>query len=63
MGERILIDVERLRRALVDDTGAAVFAGSPWAIVDVAELEAASPEDLVAEAERRGWDLRAFEAR
>ena len=37
--ERITINVERLRDALVNETGPAAFAGSPWAIVDVAALE------------------------
>ncbi|MBM6908043.1 hypothetical protein [Collinsella intestinalis] len=60
MDERITIDVERLRDALVSETGPAAFAGSPWAIVDVAALEDASPLDLIREAERRGWDLRRF---
>lgn len=63
MDERILIDVDRLRAALIDETGPAAFSGSPWAIVDVAALEDASPQELVREAERRGWDLLRFEAR
>lgn len=63
MDERILVDVDRLRAALIDETGQAAFSGSPWAIVDVAALEDASPQELVREAERRGWDLRRFEAR
>lgn len=63
MDERILIDVDRLRAALIDETGPAAFSGSPWAIVDVAALEDTSPQELVREAERRGWDLRRFEAR
>ena len=62
MDEKILVDVDRLREALVDDTGSAVFAGSPWAIADVAGLEDADPHDLIREAEERGWDLRRFEA-
>lgn len=63
MDERILIDVDRLRAALIDETGPAAFSGSPWAIVDVVALEDAGPQELVREAERRGWDLRRFEAR
>ena len=58
--ERITIDVERLRDALVSETGPAAFVGSPWAFADVAALEDASPLDLIHEAERRGWDLRRF---
>ena len=63
MGEKILVDVDALREALVDETGAAVFAGSPWAIADVAALEDADPAELIREAENRGWDLRRFEVR
>lgn len=62
MDEKILVDVDKLREALVEDTGSAAFAGSPWAIADVAELEDAGPRDLIREAEERGWDLRRFEA-
>ena len=62
MDEKILVDVDKLRAALVDDTGSAVFVGSPWAIADVSELEDAGPHDLIREAEERGWDLRRFEA-
>ena len=61
MDERITIDVDRLREALIQETGPAAFAGSPWAIVDVAALEDASPYELTREAERRGWDLRRFQ--
>lgn len=62
MDERITIDVDRLREALIQETGPAAFAGSPWAIVDVAALEDADPSELAREAERRGWDLRRFQA-
>lgn len=60
MDDRILINVDRLRAALIDETGPAVFSSSPWAIVDVTALEDASPQELIREAERRGWDLRRF---
>ena len=63
MGERIFIDVDRLREALIDDTGSAMFAASPWAVMDLSDLERAPAEELVREAEHRGWDLRRFEAR
>ena len=62
VGERILVDVDRLREALIEETSPAAFTGSPWAIVDVAALEDADPQELLREAERRGWDLRRFEA-
>ncbi|WP_019239810.1 MULTISPECIES: hypothetical protein [Enorma] len=62
MDEHIEIDVDQLREALIDETGPAAFVGSPWAMADVVALEEADPEELVREAERRGWDLRRFEA-
>ena len=62
MGERILVDVDRLREALIEETGPAAFTGSPWAIVDVAALEDTDRRSFLREAERRGWDLRRFEA-
>lgn len=62
MDERIIIDVDRLRAALIDETGPVAFVGSPWAMADVVALEEADPEELVREAERRGWNLRCFEA-
>ena len=60
MSDTIRIDIERLRKALIDATGSAVFVGSPWAIVDVAALESATPEELIREAQKRGYDLRRF---
>ncbi len=59
----IRVDVERLRAALVEETGPAAFVGSPFAMADVVALESASPQELLAEAERRGYDMRRFEAR
>ena len=47
---------------LIDETGPAAFVGMPWAMADVVALEEADPEELVCEAERRGWDLHCFEA-
>ncbi|OUN85033.1 hypothetical protein [[Collinsella] massiliensis] len=61
MDEHIEIDVDQLREALIDETGPAAFVGMPWAMADVVALEEADPEELVREAERRGWDLRRFE--
>lgn len=59
----IRVDVERLRAALVEETGPAAFVGSPFAMADVVDLESANPQELLAEAERRGYDMRRFEAR
>ncbi|HJG31862.1 MAG TPA: hypothetical protein K8U80_10785 [Collinsella ihuae] len=55
------IDIDRLRAALIEETGPAAFVGSPWALADVVALESADPMELIREAERRGWDLRRFD--
>ena len=40
----MMIDVDRLRRALAEDTGTAAFSGSPFALADMAALEGATHE-------------------
>lgn len=57
----IKVDIAHLREALVDEAGAAAFMGLPFAAADAMALESADPAELLAEAERRGWDLRDFE--
>jgi len=59
-GMDIRIDVERLRRALIDYFGTAMTAGAWPAIADVSEVEDASPIELIRIAEREGIDLREF---
>lgn len=46
------IDIEQLRRKLLDYCGTAAFAGMPAAIVDAMEIESASPSELLAIAQR-----------
>ena len=58
----MLIDVDKLRDALVEDAGTAAFSGSPFAMGDVVALESASPEELIRKAESQGWDLTRFAA-
>lgn len=58
----MLIDIEALRAAFMDRAGTAAFNGFPWAMGDVVALEDATPEELVAEAERQGLNLTRFEA-
>lgn len=57
------IDVDKLRDKLIDDTGSAAFSGSPFAMGDVVALEDADPQELLREAQDRGWDLGDFEER
>lgn len=56
------IDVDALRRYMLDCCGTAMFAGWPAAIVDVAEIERLGAYELCRKAEELGVDLRKFEA-
>ncbi len=54
------IDIDALRAYLLDYCGTAMFAGFPAAVLDVADVECASGEELCRMAERLGIDLRKF---
>ena len=55
------IDIERLREDLIDYYGVAAFRGMPVAMMDVFEVEDASPEELIKLAKEAGWNLREYE--
>jgi hypothetical protein len=57
------IDVDALRAYLLDHCGSAMMSGFPAAILDVADIERASGEQLCRMAERMGIDLRRFTVR
>ena len=57
------IDVEALRSYLLELCGPVAFTGFGAALVDVADVERASGEELLAIALRLGVDLAEFEAR
>ena len=48
------MDVEALRRELIDYVGTAAFCGMPAAFVDLAEIEQADEEELLCLARRFG---------
>ena len=54
------IDIDALRAYLLDYCGTSMFAGFPAAVLDVADIEGASGEELCRMAERLGIDLRKF---
>lgn len=51
------VNVEQLRRELLDYCGTAAFGGMPAAIGDVMEIEHASPSELIDIAQRLGVEL------
>ena len=54
------IDVDALRDYMLDYCGTAAFGGFPAALLDVADVERASGEELCRKAEEMGIDLRRF---
>lgn len=55
-----LIDIDALRDHLLDYCGTAMFSGFPAALLDVADIERMSAEELCRKAEELGVDLRRF---
>lgn len=51
------VNVEQLRKELLDYCGTAAFSGMPAAMGDMVEIEHASPSELIAIAERFGLEL------
>ena len=50
------VDEEALRERLMDECGTAMFGGFPAALLDVADIEPASSDELLEMAERLGVD-------
>ena len=56
----MLINIDKLKRDLIDYYGTAAFSGMPAAMIDVFDVENASPEKLVELARHAGFDLRNY---
>ena len=54
------IDVDKLRDYMRDYFGTAMMGGFPAAILDLADVDSMSGEELCKTAEDNGIDLRAF---
>lgn len=57
---KISVDVDQLREGLLDRVGSAAGVGFPTAMLDMMDIEDESPQELLARAEREGFDLRVF---
>lgn len=53
-------DEETLRERLMDECGTAMFGGFPAALLDVADIESASGDELLEIAERLGVDSEEY---
>lgn len=45
--DHVTVDVDALRAYLLDYCGTAMFSGFPAALLDVSDISAASPEELI----------------
>ena len=53
-------NIEELRRDLIDYYGTAMNSGFGMAVIDLSEIEHASPEKLISIAKKLGVDLRNY---
>lgn len=51
------IDIERLRKDLIDYLGTAFYVGYGVAVVEISEVENASVEELIEMAQKYGFNL------
>lgn len=54
------IDIERLRKDLIDYFGIAMFNGLPQAIIELSRVENASPSELINIAQNNGFDINDY---
>lgn len=55
-----LIDIETLRRDMMNKYGAEIFAGFPKAMEDLCEVDTASEEALIEKAKKARIDLNQY---
>ena len=54
------IDIEKLRKDLLDYFGSAMFSGFPMAMMDVSRVENASADTLIRIASENGFNLNKY---
>lgn len=55
-----IIDIDQLRKDMMDDYGTAMFNDFPMAVMELSEIERASDEELLEIAQNRGVDLEEY---
>ena len=55
-----MIDIEKLRKDVMDYYGTAAASGFPMAIIELSQAESASDEKLISIAQKIGIDLRNY---
>ena len=56
----IEIDIERLRKDLIDYFGTAIFVSSPLSIMELSKIEKATEEELIKIAQNNNIDLNKY---
>ena len=54
------VNVDKLRNDLIDYYGSAMYSGFPAAVIEVMDVETASPEELIDIANRAGFNVRNY---
>lgn len=55
------MDLERLRKDIIDYYGTAIFSGFPMAMMDLADIERMTEVKLVKTAKELGFDMSKYE--
>ena len=55
------MDLERLRKDIIDYYGSAIFSGFPMAMMDLADIERMTEVKLVKTAKELGFDMSKYE--
>ncbi len=54
------LDIDRLRKDLMDKYGTAMFSGFPAAVMDLSRIERMSDREILETAEKQGIDLNKY---
>ena len=54
------LDIDRLRKDLMDKYGTAMFSGFPAAVMDLSRIERMSDREILETAEEQGIDLNKY---
>ena len=54
------LDIKKLRDALKDYYGTAMFNASPIAVIELGKVERASDQEIIHMAQKQGFDLRDY---
>lgn len=54
------LDIDRLRKDLMDTYGTAMFSGFPAAVMDLSRIERMSDREILEAAQKQGIDLNKY---